>query len=171
MSFTLENAQPRPFGPIDNVRARVATHGVLYQRLRRAWVRRRTHKRERPRTVRASCNCWHPTVTNESPPVPSFPLLSDIPTHMAAAPERTGAGERLRRCADRLIALVLLVLFSPLMLACAALIRKDGGPASFAHYRVGSRGRLFRCFKFRTMCIDAERVLGELLEKDPALRD
>jgi exopolysaccharide production protein ExoY len=77
----------------------------------------------------------------------------------------------MRRWADRLIALLLLVAFSPLMLACAALVRKDGGPATFAHYRVGGGGRLFRCFKFRTMGPDAERALRELLESDAALRE
>lgn len=90
---------------------------------------------------------------------------------MAPARPRLGLAERLRRCADRLIAAALLVIFSPLMLACAALIRRDGGPATFAHYRVGSRGRVFRCFKFRTMCVDAERKLREVLDSDPALRD
>jgi exopolysaccharide production protein ExoY len=90
---------------------------------------------------------------------------------MAPARPRLGLAERLRRCADRLIAAALLVIFSPLMLACAALIRRDGGPATFAHYRVGSRGRVFRCFKFRTMCVDAERKLREVLDSDSALRD
>jgi exopolysaccharide production protein ExoY len=90
---------------------------------------------------------------------------------MAAARPRLGLAERLRRCADRLIAALLLVIFSPMMLACAAFIRRDGGPATFAHYRVGSRGRVFRCFKFRTMCVDAERKLREVLDSDPALRD
>ena len=90
---------------------------------------------------------------------------------MAAGGRRIGLAERLRRAADRLTALVLLVIFSPLMLACAVLIRRDGGPATFAHYRVGTAGRVFRCFKFRTMCADAERVLREILDKDPALRE
>ncbi|HET7670811.1 MAG TPA: sugar transferase, partial [Burkholderiales bacterium] len=90
---------------------------------------------------------------------------------MACARARLGPAEGLRRCADRLIAAALLVIFSPLMLAVAALIRRDGGPATFAHYRVGGRGRVFRCFKFRTMCVDAERKLREVLDGDPALRD
>ena len=90
---------------------------------------------------------------------------------MAAGGRRLFLAERLRRAADRIMALVLLVIFSPLMLACAMLIRRDGGPATFAHYRVGAAGRVFRCFKFRTMCVDAERVLREILEKDAALRE
>ncbi|HWI38433.1 MAG TPA: sugar transferase [Burkholderiales bacterium] len=90
---------------------------------------------------------------------------------MAAGGRRLGVAERLRRAADRIIALALLVAFSPLMLACVLLIRRDGGPATFAHFRVGAAGRVFRCFKFRTMCVDAERVLRDLLDRDPALRE
>ena len=110
-------------------------------------------------------------VTSESPAVPLFPLLSDVPLQMAAGGARVGVGERLRRCADRLIALFLLVATSPLMLVLAVLIRKDGGPATFAHYRVTSSGRLFRCYKFRSMCVGAERALGDILGKDAALRE
>jgi lipopolysaccharide/colanic/teichoic acid biosynthesis glycosyltransferase len=56
------------------------------------------------------------------------------------------------------------------MVLLAWLVRRDGGPATFTHYRVGCGGRLFRCIKFRTMCLDAERVLAELLARDPARR-
>jgi exopolysaccharide production protein ExoY len=110
-------------------------------------------------------------VTNESPAVPSFPVPLDVPLHIVSGRSRVGLGERLRRGADRLIALLLILAFSPLMLLCLALIRKDGGPATFAHYRVGAAGRVFRCFKFRSMCVDAERVLREILDSDPALRE
>jgi lipopolysaccharide/colanic/teichoic acid biosynthesis glycosyltransferase len=89
---------------------------------------------------------------------------------VAVGGARLAVVERMRRWADRLIAAALLVIFSPLLLTCAFFIRRDGGPASFAHYRVGANGRLFRCFKFRTMCTDAERRLREMLERDPALR-
>jgi exopolysaccharide production protein ExoY len=69
----------------------------------------------------------------------------------------------------RFVALLLLVAIAPVMLAIAWAIRRDGGPATFQHYRVGCGGRLFRCIKFRTMCPDADRALRELLERDPAL--
>jgi len=91
--------------------------------------------------------------------------------HIASGRARLRLGERLRRGADRLMALLLILAFSPLMLLCLALIRKDGGPATFGHYRVGAAGRVFRCFKFRTMCVDAERALREILDNDPALRE
>jgi lipopolysaccharide/colanic/teichoic acid biosynthesis glycosyltransferase len=72
---------------------------------------------------------------------------------------------------NRTAALLLLLLFSPLMLAIVWRIRReDGAPVLFAHWRVGERGRLFRCFKFRSMVKGADQVLGELLRRDPEAR-
>ena len=72
---------------------------------------------------------------------------------------------------NQLLALLILILIAPVMGAVAFLIwRRDGAPVLFAHYRVGHDGKLFRCMKFRTMYRDAERMLSELLEKDPAAR-
>jgi exopolysaccharide production protein ExoY len=72
---------------------------------------------------------------------------------------------------NRAGAALLLVLFGPLMLVVAWRIRReDGGPVLFAHWRVGERGRLFRCMKFRTMVQQADQVLGELLLRDPQAR-
>ena len=90
---------------------------------------------------------------------------------MAAGRASLGLAEHLRRWADRLIAALLLVMFSPLMLVLALLTRRDGGEALFAHYRVGASGRLFRCYKFRTMCPDAEHALREILESNAELRE
>ncbi|WP_431312809.1 sugar transferase [Roseateles agri] len=68
-------------------------------------------------------------------------------------------------------ALILLTLLSPLMLVVAWLIwRRDGAPIFFGHYRVGLDGRLFRCLKFRSMLLDADRALADLLRDDPAAR-
>ncbi len=75
-----------------------------------------------------------------------------------------------KRVFDTAAAMVLLVLLSPIMLLIALLIRRDGGPAIFAHPRVGKRGRIFNCFKFRTMVVDAEQQLEQLLQQSPELR-
>jgi exopolysaccharide production protein ExoY len=73
---------------------------------------------------------------------------------------------------NRAGAAVLLLLLSPLMLAIAWCIwREDGAPVLFAHWRVGQKGRLFRCLKFRSMVRRADLVLAEVFEKDPSAKD
>jgi undecaprenyl-phosphate galactose phosphotransferase len=64
----------------------------------------------------------------------------------------------------------LLALLAPAMLLIAFCVRLDGGGALFAQNRVGHRGRLFRCFKFRTMSPDADKLLRDLLARDPVAR-
>jgi lipopolysaccharide/colanic/teichoic acid biosynthesis glycosyltransferase len=72
---------------------------------------------------------------------------------------------------DVVAALIALVFFLPLMLVIALLIyASDPGPVLFAHRRVGKGGRHFRCLKFRSMAVDAEARLAELLANDPAAR-
>jgi exopolysaccharide production protein ExoY len=99
----------------------------------------------------------------------SFSVRPDVPASILC--DGAGTAELLRVVLDRLAALLLLLVASPLMLATAWLVRRDGAPATFAHYRVGYGGRLFKCIKFRTMRPDAERILRELLARDPALRE
>lgn len=64
-----------------------------------------------------------------------------------------------RRCADLLLASVLLVLLAPLFLAVAVAIRLDSdGPICYRAVRVGRGGALFQMLKFRSMQPDADRV-------------
>lgn len=64
----------------------------------------------------------------------------------------------IKRIIDFCTALVCLVLFSPLMLACyIAIKREDGGPAIFRQERIGRFGRPFTIYKFRSMKVDAEK--------------
>jgi len=78
----------------------------------------------------------------------------------------------LVRTIDIVIALTAFVFFAPLLVAIAVAIRlSGGGPIFFAQYRVGLDGRQFRCFKFRTMCVDAEQQLRLLLANDPEARE
>lgn len=94
-------------------------------------------------------------------------MHSDVPMNVVAT--ALSGSERIRLWTGQLLALGLLALISPLMLVLACVIRRDGGPATFEHYRVGCGGRLFRCIKFRTMGLDAELALREVLERNPAL--
>ncbi len=72
---------------------------------------------------------------------------------------------------NQALAVVLLVVLSPVMLYVAWRIRRDdGAPLLFGHYRVGQRGQLFRCMKFRTMRQRSDVLLAELLAHDPQAR-
>ncbi len=70
-------------------------------------------------------------------------------------------------CLDVSVGLLLLLILSPLLIAIMVYVRSDGGPALFAQMRVGRGGRLFPCFKVRTMVVDAEERLAGLLLSDP----
>jgi undecaprenyl-phosphate galactose phosphotransferase len=43
----------------------------------------------------------------------------------------------------------------------------DKGPVIYSHKRIGKNDNEFNCYKFRTMYIDADKRLKEILEKDP----
>ncbi len=70
---------------------------------------------------------------------------------------------------DRVLALILLLLFSPVLLLCAWLIKKHlGSPVLFRQERPGKGGKIFKIFKFRTMS-DARDAEGNLLSDEERL--
>ena len=69
------------------------------------------------------------------------------------------------------LALVALIFVAPLMLLVAlAIFSHDRGPIVFAHRRIGRGGQSFPCLKFRSMAVDAEARLAEVLACDPDAR-
>jgi undecaprenyl-phosphate galactose phosphotransferase len=77
----------------------------------------------------------------------------------------------VKRAFDVVTASLLLVFLAPLLALVALKIRLfDGGQVIFAHTRVGRHGRLFPCYKFRTMVAHSAEVLAELLAEDPVAR-
>ena len=46
------------------------------------------------------------------------------------------------------------------------LIKRDGGPAIFAQERVGTNGRKFKFYKFRSMRVDAEELKASLMKEN-----
>lgn len=78
----------------------------------------------------------------------------------------------LERCVDLTLATLLLLILSPFMLATALVVLLSGpGPAFYRQPRLGLNGETFDCLKFRTMQVDADRLLQGLLESSPALRE
>jgi lipopolysaccharide/colanic/teichoic acid biosynthesis glycosyltransferase len=70
----------------------------------------------------------------------------------------------VKRIMDLGIALVLLIVLSPVLLLLALAIRLDSGaPVLFSQERVGKADRRFRLYKFRTMVTNAEQQRAELL--------
>lgn len=49
-------------------------------------------------------------------------------------------------------------------------IKKDGGPILYAHKRVGQNLKIFEMYKFRSMYLDAEKRLEELLAENEELK-
>lgn len=78
--------------------------------------------------------------------------------------------QRIKRTFDLVVSLILMLLFSPLMIACLLIIGWNRKSPVFAHVRVGQNGKPFKCYKFRTMVPDADQRLQELLEKDPSAK-
>jgi lipopolysaccharide/colanic/teichoic acid biosynthesis glycosyltransferase len=75
------------------------------------------------------------------------------------------------RVLDILISLAALIFLAPLMIVVAVAIKiQDGGPIFFGHARIGYRGESFRCWKFRSMVVDAEQRLAALLARDAEAR-
>lgn len=69
----------------------------------------------------------------------------------------------LKRAGDFIFSLIALILASPAMLAIAIVIRLESkGPVFYISERIGKRGRVFPCFKFRTMVRNADELRKQL---------
>jgi lipopolysaccharide/colanic/teichoic acid biosynthesis glycosyltransferase len=76
-------------------------------------------------------------------------------------------GAALKRGFDIAASFLALVLLSPLFGLISILVKlEDGGPIFFPQIRVGQHGREFKMYKIRSMCLDAEQRLKELMEKN-----
>jgi exopolysaccharide biosynthesis polyprenyl glycosylphosphotransferase len=103
-------------------------------------------------------------------PIEYIGQFPTIPLHRGAVPE---LGLMFKRVIDSLFSAVVLLLLSPLFLAIAIAIKLDSpGPVYYVSNRIGKKGMVFRCIKFRTMVRDAEKHRAELMhlnERDGVL--
>jgi lipopolysaccharide/colanic/teichoic acid biosynthesis glycosyltransferase len=76
----------------------------------------------------------------------------------------------VKRAFDIVAGLIVFVILLPVMALLALIVMSDGGPALYGHTRVGRNGQKFRCLKFRSMVVNSEEVLKDLLARDPAAR-
>lgn len=73
-----------------------------------------------------------------------------------------------RRVQDIFLSLIAMIVLFPFLLITAIVICLDdphGGPI-FSQIRCGKNGKLFKCYKFRSMCVNAEEKLEGLLDQN-----
>jgi exopolysaccharide production protein ExoY len=88
--------------------------------------------------------------------------------------ERSGRGGVYRHVFKRAIDIVVVLLAAPIVLPLVVLlgliVRRDGGPAFYVQKRVGLGGRIFPCWKLRSMVPNAEAELQAHLARHPEAR-
>ena len=95
--------------------------------------------------------------------------VHETPLSVRAHGRLSGAAKRLM---DICVALLILALTLPFLLACMLLVRlTTRQSAIFRHRRLGRNGVPFTCLKLRTMHPDAEARLAHLLEVDSSFRE
>jgi exopolysaccharide biosynthesis polyprenyl glycosylphosphotransferase len=73
----------------------------------------------------------------------------------------------LKRVLDSTGAALAMLLGAPFMLILMAAVRLDSdGPIFYRAQRIGRKGRTFTCYKFRTMCADADKLKEKLQDQN-----
>lgn len=103
-------------------------------------------------------------------PIEYIGQFPTIPLHRGHVPE---LGFMLKRVLDLVFSCLLLLVLSPFLILLAIAIKLESrGPVLYTSERIGKKGRVFRCFKFRTMVQDAEKRRAEIMhmnERDGVL--
>ncbi len=93
--------------------------------------------------------------------------IGDVPVVTLHREPLPSATLFLKRLLDIALAALGLLALSPLMATLAVLIRLDSpGPVLYSAERTGVKGRRFRCFKFRSMAADSDRLKEELRHRN-----
>jgi lipopolysaccharide/colanic/teichoic acid biosynthesis glycosyltransferase len=112
-------------------------------------------------------NC-HALPGVESSYTPSIPrrYLSSV----GESSRRSTVSAVFKRSIDIIIAVSAAIILVPVLAVLIIVVSFDGGPAFYVQTRVGRGGRIFRCWKFRTMVVDADEKLMKLLASDETAR-
>jgi len=91
--------------------------------------------------------------------------LFGVPLIGISETQMSGWNRALKRTIDLAIALIGSIFMLPIFAIIAIAIRLDSsGPILFAQKRVGENGATFKMLKFRSMVVDAEEALDQLLD-------
>ena len=95
--------------------------------------------------------------------------VAGLPLLHVAEPTLTGPQRAAKELFDRVGAALALLVLAPVFVVIAAAVRIDSpGPVFFRQTRVGRDGRRFSMVKFRTMVVDADRLLADLEDRNEA---
>jgi exopolysaccharide biosynthesis polyprenyl glycosylphosphotransferase len=93
--------------------------------------------------------------------------VGDLPVICLHEERLPAAGLLAKRAFDIVATSGALLVVAPLLAIIAVLIKLDSrGPVFYAAQRAGRKGRLFRCFKFRTMVSNAEDLKNALRDQN-----
>ncbi len=99
--------------------------------------------------------------------LPNVSYLGFLPLLSYEDRKRYAADFILKRLFDFFAALILLLLFSPIGLIVASLIKLDSkGSVFYTQKRAGHKGRHFNFYKFRSMVKGADKAKAALLDKN-----
>lgn len=77
----------------------------------------------------------------------------------------------LKRFIDILSILILSPIWLPIFILIAILVKLTSkGPIFYGHKRIGQNGKEIKCWKFRSMCINSQEMLEQILATDPVRR-
>jgi exopolysaccharide biosynthesis polyprenyl glycosylphosphotransferase len=108
-----------------------------------------------------------PSLVEVAGPRLSIRPVTGLPLLQVELPQFTGGRRLVKVTFDRTIALALIVLAAPIMLAIAAAVRLTShGPAFFRQQRIGKDGQVFTMWKFRSMVVDAEQLRERLIAEN-----
>ena len=89
--------------------------------------------------------------------------LGDFPVMELLGHPLPSAGQFFKRVLDVTVSGMALVALAPVLVAIGVSIRMDSeGTAMYRSKRVGRKGRVFTCYKFRTMRVDSDRLKKSL---------
>ncbi len=92
------------------------------------------------------------------------------PGRLIVHKQKPPKARRRKRLMDLILAAALIGLSAPVMALIALAVKLDGGPALYAHRRIGPDGRSFRCWKFRSMVTNADQLFDQLIVQDDGAR-
>lgn len=94
-------------------------------------------------------------------------FLMNIRNNLKSLPNKL-----MKKFFDITLSIITLPILLPAIGIIGLIIKLEStGPAIYAHERIGKNGKLFRCYKFRTMQKDAEERLKEILETNEEIRN